>query len=159
MYCMCVYVYCIFWHKSLYGASLDIISFFLDRASLRCGCAVNQAKDLDYCRVCSYECMGFHLIKVCTDNCYYLISTMWKETVLIRGFDWDVEGRETNACFVALHTFLLSGIYVSAELEGFCVPNFDEVLVSGPVPSLSLGNYPCVPPSSMLIRNLSWNNA
>lgn len=142
-------------HGSLYGPSLEIISFFAERASLSSGCAVNQAGDWDYCRMCSHECMGLHLIKVCTDNCYYLISTIWKETVLIRGFDWVVERRETNVCFVAQYESLRSGVYVSAELEGFCVPNFDEVLVSGPVPSLSLGKYPCVPLASKLISRPS----
>lgn len=145
-------------HGSLYGASLEFISFFAQWASLSSGCAVNQAGDLDYCRMCSHECMRFHLIKVCTDNCYYLMSTIWKETVLIRGFDWDVKRRETNVCFVASCTFLLSGDYVSAELEGFFfffAPNFDEVLILGPVPFQSLGKYPCGLPSSKLVSHPS----
>lgn len=94
----------------------------LQWASLSSRCAVNQAGDWDYCRMCGHECMGFHLIKVCTDNCYYLISTIWKETVLIRSFDWNVRRRETNACFVVLYKSLLSGLYGSAGLEEFLCP-------------------------------------
>lgn len=50
--------------------------------------------------------------------------------MLIGGFDWDVKRRETNVGFVIVYTFPLSWVYVSAELEGFCVPNLDEVFVS-----------------------------
>lgn len=66
--------------------------------------------------------MGFHLIKVCTDNCYYLIFTIWEEPVFIRGFDWDVEGRETNVCFVVLYKSLLSGgLCICRDGGLFCV--------------------------------------
>ena len=56
----------------------------------------------------------------------------------------DARTRETNVCFVVLFKSFLSEVYVSAEPEGFCGQNFDEVLVSGPVPSQPLGKYPTV---------------
>lgn len=138
---------------SLYGPSLEIIRFFCRVGLTKLCCAVNQPGHWDYCWMCSHECMGFHLIKVFTDNCYYLISTIWEETVFIRGFDWDVERRETNVCFVVLYKSLLSGGLCICRDGGFCVRNFDEVLVSRPIPCLCLGKYPCVPhpPSSSAI--------
>lgn len=71
--CLCV---CIFWpmYRSLYGPSLETISVS-EWVSLSSGCAVNRARD--YSRMCSHECMRFHLIKVCTDNCDHLIFTIW----------------------------------------------------------------------------------
>lgn len=88
--------------------------------------------------------------KVCADNCYYLISTIWKEAIIIRGFDWDVKRRETNVCFVALYTFVFL-----RRWKCFRVPSSDEILVSGAVPAPHLGKYPCVPPSSELISHPS----
>lgn len=156
--CGCVCQLCVLaWHGSLCGRSLEIISFFAVWASLSSDCAVNQAKD--YCPMFSHEYVRFHLNKVCTDNCYYLIITSWKETVLIRSFDWDVKRRETNVCFV-VHISPLWGL-VSAELEGFCVPNFDEVLVSwsSPISRLWENIHACPHPPSSSAIPVSWNNA
>lgn len=148
--CGCVCQLCVLaWHGSLCERSLEIISFFAAWASLSSDCAVNQ--DEDYCRMLSHEYMRLHLSKVCTDNWNYLIITIRKE-VLIRGVDWDVKRRETNVCFV-VHISPLWGL-VSAELEDFCVPNFDEVLVSGssPISRLWENIHSCPqPPNSSAI--------
>lgn len=56
--------------------------------------------------------MGFHLIKVCTDNCYYLISTIWKETMLI-GLVWLGRKEKRNKCVLC---FLVQ----ISPLSGLC---------------------------------------
>lgn len=142
---------CLARHGCLYGPSLEIINdFFL---ALSSGCAVNQAGDWDYCRMCSHECMRFHLIKVCTDNCYFLISTIWKETVLIRGSDWDMKRRETNVRFVVVYKSLLSGFMYLQSWKVFVSQNFDEVLLMGPVSSHLCfweNIHVCVPSSKLI---------
>lgn len=95
---------CVTWpmYVSLYGPSLEIIMFVAEWASLSSGCAVNEAKDLDYSPMSSHECMRFHLIKVCTDNCYYLFSTIWKETMLI-GMVLVGRKEKRNKCVLCFH--------------------------------------------------------
>lgn len=161
--CVCVCVSsasCTFFflarHGSLCGASLEIISFFLQsgphwalvvqwtrpRTQIIVDCAAMNAWDSTSS-------------KVCTDNCYYLISTIWKETIIIRGFDWDVKRRETNVCFVALYTFVFlcaGSVFMSRALMRSLFQEQSQLHIWENI-------HVCPHPPSSSAIPVSWNNA